>query len=439
MTDKIDELIREIAQLNETIREHKSDPATLDMDALKTAFAEVQAELIRRGQESRPSSPDDFVGPPEMRVYNPIVQEGKFAGLRAGDLAFTAMLLKQARMVSPQVKPPSEELMKALTATGSGTGDELVPTGWAAELWKDIFADSLIVGNLSRVPMPTDPYELPLGLGSITFRKGTEATATTATDMATAKVTMTATELVGEVDWSYSLDEDAVIAMLPALRDQIRIDAASIMDAFALNADATNADTGNINSDDANPDDDSYYLSAGQDGIRHLWLVDNTSQGVNAGGDALTDTDILNALKLLGKYAQRPDRLVMVCDFSTYIKGIMGLTNVQTIDKYGPKAAVITGEIAKYRGVPIVPSAVAPLTEADGKCSATASNNTLGQISIFHRDMWRVGFRRELLIEVDRDIQSRKLIMVVSFRIAVAAHGTRSSATHTAGIYNILV
>jgi hypothetical protein len=76
--------------------------------------------------------------------------------------------------------------------------------------------------------------------------------------------------------------------------------------------------------------------------------------------------------------------------------------------------------------------------EDDGKQSTTAANNNEGQIAIFHRDMWRVGFRRQLLIEIDRNIQKRQFIMVVSFRIAVAARGTRASAVHTAGIHGIV-
>ena len=47
--------------------------------------------------------------------------------------------------------------------------------------------------------------------------------------------------------------------------------------------------------------------------------------------------------------------------------------------------------------------------------------------------MWYAGFRRDLLIETDRDIQKRMYVMVTSLRMAVAAHGTRSTNTHTAG------
>jgi HK97 family phage major capsid protein len=196
-------------------------------------------------------------------------------------------------------RPASDELenaVKALTSTGAGTGDELVPTNMAAMLWDDFFLASRIVNVMQRINMPTNPFDVPLGLGSVTWRKGTENTATTASDPATAKSTLTATELITEQNWSYTLDEDAAVAMAPAIRARLAQSGAEVMDAFALNADATNAATGNINLDDADPDDASYYLSAGQDGLRHAWIVDNTGMTVAAGGDALDAADITGAL-----------------------------------------------------------------------------------------------------------------------------------------------
>jgi hypothetical protein len=116
---------------------------------------------------------------------------------------------------------------------------------------------------------------------------------------------------------------------------------------------------------------------------------------------------------------------------------------VQTLDKYGSEAVLLTGELGRYRGIPIVPSESMPLTEADGKASDTAGNNTLGQIAFVNKNLWRVGYRRQLLIEVDRDIQTRQTFLVASFRLAVAARDDGADAgrgdNHTAGIYNISV
>jgi HK97 family phage major capsid protein len=429
-----EQILQRLADVNETVKNH-----SFDKDALRPILTEIidDMKLMRRGAQSN----DELVGPDGFKVAAPaIVKDGKYAGKTATDIGFTYNLLQRANALNPStVRVPSDELQKALTSTGSGTGDELVPTGMASELWQDFFLSSLIVANMDRIAMPTDPWDWPLELGDVTWRKGTQNTATTASDPATAKSTFTSTEQVTEVNWSYTLDEDSIIAVLPALRRRLGISGGAAMDAFALNADATNAATGNINLDDADPDDDSYYISDGQDGIRHLPIADNTDQLINAGGDALADADIVNMLQAMGKYATQPRNCVMCADVDTYLAGLLDLDNVKTLDKYGPQAVLLTGELANYRGVPIIVSSEMSLTEADGKVSDTAANNTLGQIMAWHRDMWAVGFRRELLMEIDKDIQKRMFILVVSFRIAVGCHTARASATHTAGIRNILV
>ena len=64
-----------------------------------------------------------------------------------------------------------------------------------------------------------------------------------------------------------------------------------------------------------------------------------------------------------------------------------------------------------------------------------------GQIALANTKMWRVGFRRQLLIEVDRDIRKRIFIMVISFRQAIAVQdqgdATARGKDHTAGIHGI--
>lgn len=365
------------------------------------------------------------------------------------DLWLCSQMLQKANAMMPdRVAAPSNDLIeatKALTSTGAGTGAELLDRQMSDMLWDDIFLASRIVGTMSNVPMPSNPFDLPLGLGSVTWRKGTQATATTTSNPATAKSTMTATELAAMVEWSYTLDEDSVVAMMPIVRGRLAQSGAEIIDAFALNADNTIAATGNINSDDATPATDSYYNSDGQDGLRHLWLVDNTAQGFNAAGAALLDTHITSTLVKMGKYAAAPEQLVIATDVQTYLNGFLKTGSgspgdyLITMDKLGPNAVVLTGQVAQYRGVPVVISESYGLAAATGKLSATPANNTLGGLTIFNRRMWYAGFIRDLLIEMDRDIKTRTYIMVASLRQAVAAFGTRSTAKHTAGIRNVLV
>jgi len=475
MSEQMDALLQQMAELTTLVKEHKPDPATLDFEQVKAMFEEqinalveqqikdiLERQPVRKGQPvlaydvGMPAFMDALgKGNRYARIARDIARDGEARygsqKLKAVDLwlAHTMlegqMRIKEAKGYMPgseRAAPPSDDLkaaLKALTSDTATTGDELVPRDMASQLWDDFFLASKVVNVMSRVDPPTDPYDIPLGLGDVTWRKGTQNAATTTSDPTTAKSTMTMTEQVTEQNWSYTLDEDASVAMAPEVRRRLGISGAEQIDAFALNADSTDSDTGNINLDDANPANDSYYLSVGQDGIRHLWIVDYDTQTVNAGGDALADSDILAMLVKMGKYAVNPEQCAMITDVSTYLKGFLDLDAVQTIDKFGPKAVVLTGQLAAYRGIPIIVSASHPLAEADGKVSATSGSNTLGSISCFNRLMWYVGFKRNLLIEVDRDIQRRMYLMVTSFREAVAAHGTRTTATHTAGIRNILV
>ncbi len=445
--EKIDALTQQIAELTRTVQEHKDDKGGVDIPALAKELATLQeariAEMLAENERNRPVRKGEIVGPPGFAEPTlGLVERGKFAGQKMADVVFAHQFLTRAvSLGGGKVRPPSKELeevvSKALDATTAGAGDELVPTGMAAELWQDFFTASRVVSTLGTIPMPTDPFDLPLDFGTITWRKGTPNTAPTAQNPATAKGTLTATEQIAEVDWAYDLDEDGIVAVMPALRSMLSRDGAEQMDRFVINADNTDAATGNINLDDADPDADSYYLSLGQDGIRHLYLVDNTGQSADI-NTTLTDALMRAGISRLGKYGADQGNVVAFCDIETYLNGILALTNVATVDKYGPQATVLTGELAKYQGVAIVPTGAILEAEDDGKQSVTGSLNDEGQIAFVHRDMWKVGFRRELLIEVDRDIQKRQFIMVVSFRIAVAARGTRSSAVHTSGVHGIV-
>ncbi|MDE2765936.1 MAG: hypothetical protein OXI25_05850 [Chloroflexota bacterium] len=88
--------------------------------------------------------------------------------------------------------------------------------------------------------------------------------------------------------------------------------------------------------------------------------------------------------------------------------------------------------------MPVIVSEQMGLAADSGKVSSTAASNTRGRLLIVNHTQWRKGFRRELLIETERDIQRRQNVMVVSMRVAFAERsGSRSGATHTALQYNI--
>lgn len=447
---ELEELLAKITELTNAVKENKGLNG-LNREELAADLQQLMAEYNQKLLDALPQRKGEATEIPPMQVkgrYGHLAKsfnehgEARVNGtpVKVLDLVLAKVLMERAVAAGhPGAKPPSDDLVefaKAMTTTGTGSGAELVPVNLAGELWEDMYVASKVFADLPEFPMTSNPQKIGL-LGPMTFKKGAQNTATTAQDPLTDDAELETTELIAEVNWSYDLDEDAVIAMMPAFRMEGARAGAEHMDAFALNADATDAATGNINLDDADPDNDSYFLSEGQDGIRHAFLVDNAGQNYHVNG-ALSDAHMGGILGKLGKYALDLENCRIVPDVQTYL-AMLGLTNVVTMDKYGAAATIVRGELARYRGIPVIPSGVMPLTEADGKVSVTPANNIKGQIAAYNRLMWRRGSRRGLTIEVDRSIQKRQMIMVVSFRIAVGCRGTRSAQKFTAGGYNITV
>ena len=181
----------------------------------------------------------------------------------------------------------SRQLLGAMTraamdSTTAGAGDELVATLEARELWQDVNLQTLVAPIVPTFPMPSNPFEVPRQLGDVNFFPGTENTTTSDTALATGRTTLTAYELVGQVPYSFTLEEDGVIAMLPEIRAGLVRNVAEVLDDIILNADKST--TNNINADGASitasTSGKAHWL-LGYDGMLHLPLVDNTSQANN--------------------------------------------------------------------------------------------------------------------------------------------------------------
>ena len=325
----------------------------------------------------------------------------------------------------------------AMDSTTAGSGDELVATLEARELWMDVNLRTLVAPLVSTFSMPSNPFDIPRQLGDVNFYPGTENVATTSTALSTGKATLTAYELVGQVPYSFTLEEDAIIALLPEIRAGLVRNVAEVLDDMILNGDTTT--TNNINADGATisaSDAGKGHWLLGYDGIIHLPLVDNTSQN-NSHAAAVSD-DMFNEIRAkLGKYGARPSELVWVMDVNTFIRA-QSISQYRTMDKLGPNATLLTGMLGAVEGIPVIVSEQMKLADTDGKVTDAGNGTNTGRLLIFNRSQWAQGFRRELAIDVDRDTQKRQTVVTVSFRHALTERsGTRSTATHSGLQYNI--
>jgi HK97 family phage major capsid protein len=319
---------------------------------------------------------------------------------------------------------------KALTSTGAGSGDEFVPHDLSAELQRRFYlASELAQIILAReIQMPTDPFSLPLSTTRPTFYlNNTENSAQTASDPGTGKVTLTTARLAAKVLFSYEVDEDSIVAILPWIQEQLGLAAADAYENVLVNGDtaATHQDSDITAANDQ---------AKAWNGLRKLALavaalkVDFSTGGLNA-----ANTRAL--IKALGKYAVDKRNLIWLCG----IKGntdLLGIAEVLTQDKFGPKATIATGQLANLYGIPIVTSA---RVREDLNASGVFDNTTTtkGSLMLTNITGFLNGRRREFTLETDRDIDKMQTVVVASFRRAFQPVETPSASISTVAIgYN---
>jgi len=341
---------------------------------------------------------------------------------------------------------------RAMDTAESGYGSQLTGLQYVGSLWEAARREARIWPLISTFSMSAPTAYIPVEVDFPELLYVSESTASNASNFTTSKtgsqrISVSATKFVMHQMWSGEMEEDSIIPYLPFLRRQATKALAYYQDSLVLNGDTTNAGTGNINLDDADPADTKHYLA--WDGLRHVGLSDNTNNGTDAAG-AITYEDFGDNLRVKMWDSTRfhdwgnpnnPGDLVFITDRSTANK-VTQLSEVQTVDKYGPQATVLTGEVAMIARNPMIVSSAMGLTEADGKISTTAGNNTLGQVCAFNRNGFTLGIRRALKVEVERIPATDQTRIVYSMRWGFGRFtptGAASGIEAAAVLYNITV
>ena len=447
-TEKLMENVAAVRAFTETFKEKEHTP-------LKEEVERLSAQLTESVRASKRAA---LLRQVESTTQGARVLSGKYRGFDEFDLMLSRAVLRIAerggvdgrRPVDPRIAAEwrsnlegaradlYESIGRALDASTAGAGDELTFTGETSEMWRDVHLATSVVSLFGSIMMPTDPFRIPYDFGDVSWYRGTSNLAVSSSTPGTGRQTLTSAELAAMIGWSYDLDEDAVIAVLPELRATLVRNAAEVLDDVVLNGD-TSDDATNINADGATAD--SLAGSAGLDhylvfdGLIHIPLVDNTNQG-NDHGAAVSD-DMFNEVRgKLGKYGVRPSECAFVMDMNTYIRAL-SIENFRTVEKLGPNATLLTGQLGDIEGIPVIISEQMLLADTDGKVTSGGNGTDTGRVLVVNRNMYRLGFKRELMIESERDIQKRQTVLVASMRVAFKGRMDNDSDTAVALQYNI--
>lgn len=449
------EIVNEIArQLNETGQAVNLEQVRRVVDEALTPYQQALAELEGRKMRFADNAAGRSI---EGSKYGRLSDPTTGRDWNADDVEFLHDLLATARAYGIS-RGPSEELRnlhaaintRAMDTAESGYGAELVGVQYVGQLWQAAREHSVVFPLIPAFEMNAPSAYLPVEAGMPEMLYVSENTSPTASDYATSKtgsnqVLVAAKKFLIHQVYSGEMEEDSIIPFVPFLRRQAAWALGYYADSAVLNGDTTNATTGNINLDDADPADTKHYLAF--DGIRHACLVDNTGNASDHSGAAITFDALLGLRKLMldrtylmdWGHPVNPNDLIFVVN-PELADEIALLDEFITVDKFGPQATVLTGQVGRIGRHPLVSTIAVPRTEADGKVSNTAGNNTLEQAIAFNRQGFTVGWRRRVKFELERLPGRDQTRIVWSLRFGFGRYsptGSASGIEAAAVLYNI--
>lgn len=349
-----------------------------------------------------------------------------------------AILQAQGRAIDPRQLRSYQEgylpALQAMDATTATEGDEFVPTELSSSLIERVNLELRVLNLWPAVPMPTNPWEIP-GKGVTRQRLGRHAEQTADTGQTkikkvtplSRKVVLNALKFAGEALVSKELEEDSIIAIMPFIEEELVEYLAADLEDTSINGDAdgTHQDSDSTGADDPR---------ANWDGLRKRALA---AASVDAANAAPTAALFRSVREKMGKYAVAPQELVHILGISTYLK-LLSDANLQTMDKYGAQATLLTGELARLDGIPIVLSEYQRQDlNATGVHDGVTTNRSVA-LTVFRRGFIR-GIRRGVTVEVLKEIysESDQDALKVSTRQAFESRFPTATERIVGRLYNI--
>ena len=326
---------------------------------------------------------------------------------KAQDEDIPESVLHDAKSLGDRRVNAIREGRKDLTTDSGEPGTHLTPTDLSSVLQERLYVESAVAASFAsqEIQMPSNPFKLPVATIRPAFVRHTTDIATAAVDdtQRTANVTLDAEKLISRVDYSYELDEDAIMAVLPMITNQLAGAAAEAFEDNLINGQVS----GNI---------DRGYTAADSicDGLRYMAeQVAGIQYNVNG---PVEIADVVGARKVMGKWGTRPSDTVLITSYKAY-NDIVALDQVSTLEKIGSNASIVSGIVPQIFGMDVIPSSALLDTVGDaGLVTSTSGNNIKGQFLMVYKPAFTVGVRRDFTIETDRAITTQSNQVVASFR-----------------------
>ena len=259
---------------------------------------------------------------------------------------------------------PGWEAQTKLFFDGAGVGAE-----WILDLGlSEMAQDERLVGELEaafsvkEMQAQTEllPYLSthlrPYGHGNLSTHPDDDRAKYTLSDLGTDDRTISATGMVIRAQLDLEAEEDAIIAALPLVRSDAIDSLRWGMEDCILNGDSGPSHGDTIAAWDirgiwgiaSGPADDHRLTFKG---LRHIAIDSSQSADESSGQDYAALLSYRNQLKSPMSIGEN---LLHVMSPNYYVSRILSMTQVVTLDVFGPQAAVLTGRIPAVAGVRIL-------------------------------------------------------------------------------------
>jgi hypothetical protein len=335
------------------------------------------------------------------------------------------------------MRPLRSDLRKAMDTLTSGEGSQWTTTEFSSQLIS-------IIDVIANVVNLFPSIDIPRGRKSITVPRlsahaqvygldqnvSVPAAAIPHTVIGTENVELTPKVFATRVPFSYEFEEDCILAAIDIIRGDIGTALGLGIEDAVLNGSTLETDMDNA---------DTIKLWAGNiaehlkhfDGIRKNMVT----TGVTKVAMDSTNFTYAKALSVKGnmgvRYGLNFKKGVWITGGIGYIK-LLGLPEVVTIEKYGPAATVVSGEIGKLAGSPaIVSEKIYENLASTGLYTGTGSTTLL--LYLF-TDGFLVGNKRDFTVELTKEPAVQQYEMVATIRKAFTNRYASTEKVVNAGI-----
>lgn len=277
----------------------------------------------------------------------------------------------------------AEKVKNALAGAGSATGGTMLPVETANEIIEIVYERNFMRGLFPSMPMSRKTLNVPSLDSSIAFHghslADTDAgTSASESRPSTGEIVLEMKTMIANIPVGNYLIAYGVEGLLSVIRDDIASRLAFNETSLFINGDtetggtyanningAYKVDAPNLNLSGVNADNNDYLLL--MDGLRK-----KAGKSVSVSG-SFTLAHLRSAISQLGVYAENRSDLALIVPREVEVV-LLGLSDLQTVDKYGPAATILSGEVGKIYGVRVFATSAIPTNlNWTGNFAVTAS------------------------------------------------------------------